>query len=138
MRAEVTQLQEQCVELQESRAEAMRELLELKERYQDELSSAHNDLVVETLSKEGMDRRLSELWTELGKLQAENAAEWGKRERLETEKISLERENKQLRIELHDLQERLESRRSRPLSTIDTDGKLLQQELLDRNKVYIL
>lgn len=138
LRAEVTQLQEQCVELQESRAEAMRELLELKERYQDELSSAHNDLVVETLSKEGMDRRLSELWTELGKLQAENAAEWGKRERLETEKISLERENKQLRIELHDLQERLESRRSRPLSTTDTDGKLLQQELLDRNKVYFL
>ncbi|KAL2746769.1 coiled-coil domain-containing protein 102A isoform X1 [Vespula maculifrons] len=134
LRSEVTQLQEQCVELQESRAEAMRELLELKERYQDELSTAHNDLVVETLSKEGMDRRLSELWTELGKLQAENAAEWGKRERLETEKISLERENKQLRIELHDLQERLESRRSRPLSTTDTDGKLLQQELLDRNK----
>ncbi|KAK2579896.1 hypothetical protein KPH14_007576 [Odynerus spinipes] len=134
LRAEVTQLQEQCIELQESRAEAMRELMELKERYQDELNAAHNDLVVETLSKEGMDRRLSELWTELGKLQAENAAEWGKRERLETEKISLERENKQLRIELHDLQERLESRRSRPISGADADTKLLQQELLDRNK----
>ncbi|XP_014611018.1 PREDICTED: coiled-coil domain-containing protein 102A isoform X1 [Polistes canadensis] len=136
LKVEVTQLQEQCEELQKSRDEAIRELLELKERYQDELSSAHNDLVVETLSKEGMDHRLSELWTKLGKLQAENAAEWGKRERLETEKISLERENKQLRIELHDLQERLESRRSRPLSTTDTelDRKLLQQELLDRNK----
>ncbi|XP_015182069.1 PREDICTED: coiled-coil domain-containing protein 102A isoform X2 [Polistes dominula] len=136
LKLEVTQLQDKCVELQESRTEAMRELLELKERYQDELSSTHNDLVVETLSMEGMDHRLSELWTELGKLQAENAAEWGKRERLETEKISLERENKQLRIELHDLQERLESRRSRPLSTtdIELDRKLLQQELLDRNK----
>lgn len=134
LRAEITQLQEQCIELQESRAEAMRELMELKERYQDELNAAHNDLVVEALSKEGMDRRLSELWTELGKLQAENAAEWGKRERLETEKISLERENKQLRVELHELQERLESRRSRPISSTDADSKLLQQELLDRNK----
>lgn len=72
------------------------------------------------------------------KLQAENAAEWGKRERLETEKISLERENKQLRNELHDLQERIESRRSRPVSTSDSDTRQLQQELLVRNTVCIV
>lgn len=70
------------------------------------------------------------------KLQAENAAEWGKRERLETEKISLERENKQLRSELRDLQDRVE-RRTRPVSSCDTDSKQMQQELLDRNKELV-
>ena len=68
------------------------------------------------------------------KLQAENASEWGKRERLETEKIGLERDNKKLRSEVRDLQERLE-RKGRPLSSSDTDLRHIQQELMDRNKV---
>lgn len=34
----------------------------------------------------------------------ENAAEWGKRERLETEKLALERDNKKMRAEVRDLQ----------------------------------
>jgi coiled-coil domain-containing protein 102 len=41
---------------------------------------------------------------QLERLQAENAAEWGKRERLETDKLTLERENKKLRAEMQDLQ----------------------------------
>ncbi|KAG7189597.1 hypothetical protein KM043_017282 [Ampulex compressa] len=137
LRAEVLQLREQCKELQESREEAMSELLELKYRFQAELSDAQADLIDEASSREGMDRRLSELRTELEKLEAENAAEWGKRERLETEKISLERENKRLRNELHDLQERVLSRRSRPVSTSDTDTRQLQQELLARNMAIL-
>jgi coiled-coil domain-containing protein 102A len=71
---------------------------------------------------------------QLERLQAENAAEWGKRERLETEKLGLERDNKKLRAEIRDLQERLE-RKGRPLSTADTDVRQLQQDLADRNKV---
>lgn len=38
------------------------------------------------------------------RLQAENAAEWGKRERIETDKLALERDNKKLRNEVRDLQ----------------------------------
>lgn len=72
---------------------------------------------------------------QLERLQAENAAEWGKRERLETDKISLERENKKLRNEVRELQERMESRRGRPVSTVHMDSQQLQQELADRNKV---
>lgn len=72
---------------------------------------------------------------QLEKLQAENAAEWDKRERLETKKISLERENKQLRLKVYDLQERMEARRSRPVSITDADTKQLQQELIVRNMV---
>ncbi|XP_043461131.1 coiled-coil domain-containing protein 102A isoform X2 [Leptopilina heterotoma] len=124
-------------ELQDSRTEAIKELLELKEKFQGELNAAQADLIDEASNREGMDRRLAELRTELEKLQVENAAEWGKRERLETEKICLERENKQLRGELRDLQEKVDSRRTRPVSTSDADGRILQQELLDRNKELV-
>ncbi|XP_012279546.1 coiled-coil domain-containing protein 102A isoform X2 [Orussus abietinus] len=134
LRVEVVQLRVQCEELQESKATVTKELMEIKEHFQSELSAAQADLMDEASNREGMDRRLSELRTELERLQVENAAEWGKRERLETEKISLERENKQLRNELRDLQERVDSRRARPVSTSDTDSRQLQQELLDRNK----
>lgn len=69
------------------------------------------------------------------RLQAENASEWGKRERLETDKLALERDNKKLRSEVRDLQERIE-RRGRPLSsTSDTEIRNLQEELIDKNKV---
>lgn len=66
-------------------------------------------------------------------MQAENAAEWGKRERLETEKLSLERDNKKLKSEIRDLQERLE-RRGHPQSSADTELRTLQQELSEKTK----
>lgn len=137
LKAEIMQLRKQCEELQENKAQAMRELLELKDRFHIELSDVQTDLIDEASSREGLNRRLSELRTELEKLQAENAAEWEKRERLETEKILLERENKQLRNELSDLQDWIESRRSRPVSTSDNDTRQLQQELLVRNMTIL-
>ncbi|XP_076762908.1 coiled-coil domain-containing protein 102A isoform X2 [Xylocopa sonorina] len=133
LKLEIIQLRKQCEELEESKAETARELLELKDRFQIELTDVQAGIIDEATSREGMNRRLCELRAKLEKLQAENAAEWGKRERLETEKICLERENKQLRNELNDLQERIESRRSRPVSTSDSDTRQLQQEFLVRN-----
>ena len=66
LKAEVKQLREQCEELSESKAEAMRELSELKERFQLELSDEHiADLMDNTSNGEGMDRRLTELRTEV-------------------------------------------------------------------------
>jgi hypothetical protein len=46
----------------------------------------------------------------------------------------LERENKKMRGELRDAQERLE-RRGRPLTTADTELRHLQQEVSDKAKV---
>lgn len=71
------------------------------------------------------------------RLQAENAAEWGKRERLETEKLALERDNKKLRAELRDMQERIE-KKGRPLSNSDAEMRHLQQELSDKTKVTLV
>lgn len=173
MQGEVQELKERCEDLRTAKQNAVRELLQLQDQHQDQVRLIQLDLQDEASSREGMDRRLADLRTELEALQVEvssldwlknehscqmtmdftenwnhnacfkltyfeiisfkNAAEWGKRERLETEKISLERDNKKLRAEVRDLQERME-RKGRPLSTSDTDVRQLQQDLADRNK----
>lgn len=68
-------------------------------------------------------------------LQAENAEEWGRRERLETEKLNLERENKKLRLQIQDLEEILTRKRRQTASALDTDLKSIQSELFEKNKV---
>ncbi|UYV81204.1 hypothetical protein LAZ67_20000331, partial [Cordylochernes scorpioides] len=74
---------------------------------------------------------------QLEQLQAENAAEWARRERLETEKSSLERENKKMRSHISDLEERVE-RKAKQLSSAAAsdlaDFKSLHLELCDKNK----
>lgn len=69
------------------------------------------------------------------RLQVENAAEWGRRERLETEKLALERDNKKLRAQTEDLEEQLAKKRRQAASALDTDLKAIQNELFERNKV---
>ena len=73
---------------------------------------------------------------QLERLQVENATEWGKRERLETEKLSLERENKKLRTELRDALDRLE-RRIKSQPSADNELRSLQLELANKNKVIL-
>ncbi|KAI4469548.1 coiled-coil domain-containing protein [Holotrichia oblita] len=122
-----------CDELRDAKQEAVRDLLQLQDQHQAELRVMRSDLQEESQSRENLDRRINELRTELERLQAENAAEWGKRERLETEKLALERENKKLRSELRDMQERME-RKGRPMSNADAELRHLQQEVSDKAK----
>lgn len=65
----------------------------------------------------------------------ENAAEWGRRERLETEKLALERDNKKLRSQAEDLEEQLAKKRRQASAALDSDLKAIQTELFERNKV---
>lgn len=114
--------------------EAVRELLTLQESHRAEMRIINNSLAEEVASRENLERRLGELRTELERLQAENASEWGKRERLETEKLGLERDNKKLRTEIRDLQDRSD-RKGRPVPATDVEVRALQQELSERTKV---
>ncbi|XP_073163517.1 coiled-coil domain-containing protein 102A isoform X2 [Lepidochelys kempii] len=106
----------------------------LKELHQDELGRISEDLEDELGARSSMDKKLAELRTEMERLQAENAAEWGKRERLETEKLNLERENKKLRAQIEDLEEVLARKRRQTASALDTDLKTIQAELFEKNK----
>lgn len=69
------------------------------------------------------------------RLQAENAAEWGRRERLETDRLGLERENKKLRAQVGDLEEALARRRRQTASALDCDLRASQAALFEKNKV---
>ncbi|XP_029735632.2 coiled-coil domain-containing protein 102A isoform X3 [Aedes albopictus] len=133
-RLDMQELRDKCEELRAAKQDAVRELLTLQEQHRVEMRITNNSLQEEVAARETLERRLCELRTELERMQAENAAEWGKRERLETEKLNLERENKKLRAECQDLQERLERKGRGPVSNNDTEFRALQQELLDKNK----
>ncbi|XP_066250569.1 coiled-coil domain-containing protein 102A isoform X1 [Euwallacea similis] len=132
--SELHEEREKCDELREAKQEALRQLLSLQDDHEKEIQVIKSDLLEEASSREGMDKKMNDLRAELERLQAENASEWGKRERLETDKLALERDNKKLRNELRDMQERLERKGNRTLNGSDMEIRHLQQEISDKNQ----
>jgi len=72
----------------------------------------------------------------LEKLQAENAQEWAMREKLSSEKLALERENKRMRSEVVRLEDELRERSRPPAAAVDIDMKAVQDELACKTKVF--
>ena len=72
---------------------------------------------------------------QIERLQEENTSEWGKRERLETEKLQLERDNKRLKSIGEDLKGTLG--RKYKASALDRDNELQQalQQIHQLNEV---
>ncbi|XP_040471612.1 coiled-coil domain-containing protein 102A isoform X1 [Falco naumanni] len=134
LEGELSQWKIKYEELNKNKQEVMKQLNILKEIHQDELGRISEDLEDELGARSSMDKKLAELRAEMERLQAENAAEWGRRERLETEKLNLERENKKLRAQIEDLEEVLARKRRQTASTLDTDLKTIQAELFEKNK----
>lgn len=134
LEAELSQWKLKYEELSKSKQEALKQLNLLKEMHQDELGRMSEDLEDELGARSNMDKKLAELRAEMERLQVENAAEWGRRERLETEKLALERDNKKLKAQAEDLEEQLAKKRRQAASALDTDLKAIQTELFERNK----
>ena len=72
---------------------------------------------------------------QLERLQVENASEWQKRERLETDKQTLERENRKLHSQMSDLEEQLQRKQVQAAASVDSDLRTLQFDLSEKNKV---
>ncbi|KAM8894062.1 coiled-coil domain-containing protein 102A isoform 1-T2 [Spinachia spinachia] len=134
LEAELTQWKLKYEELSKTKQETLKQLNLLREMHQDELGRISEDLEDELGARTSMDKKLAELRAEMERLQVENAAEWGRRERLETEKLALERDNKKLRAQAEDLEEQLSKKRRQAASALDTDLKAIQSELFERNK----
>lgn len=134
LEAELSQWKLKYEELSKTKQEALKQLNLLKEMHQDELGRMCEDLEDELGARSNMDKKLAELRAEMERLQVENAAEWGRRERLETEKLALERDNKKLRAQTEDLEEQLTKKRRQAASALDSDLKAIQTELFERNK----
>ena len=146
MQLELLDVKQRLDEVKSVKMEAERLLMSTQESHRQQVNSLRADRRDQAASRETLDRRLAELRAELERLQAENAAEWGRRERLETEKQSLERDNKKLRAAINDLQERMERRGSAGSVTAGSVhgvgggdgcgdiGKQMHDELEKRNK----
>ncbi|KAM9409013.1 coiled-coil domain-containing protein 102A [Pholidichthys leucotaenia] len=134
LEAEVSQWKLKYEELNKNKQEVLKQLNLLKEIHQDELGRISEDLEDELGARTSMDKKLAELRAEMERLQVENAAEWGRRERLETEKLALERDNKKLRAQTEDLEEQLAKKRRQAASALDSDLKVIQSELFERTK----
>ncbi|KAL3243895.1 hypothetical protein MRX96_019485 [Rhipicephalus microplus] len=130
--AELGQLRAKYDELRKSRQDTLKELSQVRAEHQDELECILIDLEDEASGRTCLDKRMTELRAQLVQLQGENAAEWGRRERLETEKLALERDNKNLRASLQEMHECLQRKAQSP--TISPDQKALQAELQHRTK----
>ncbi|XP_044520056.1 coiled-coil domain-containing protein 102A [Gracilinanus agilis] len=134
LEGELSQWKIKYEELNKNKQEVLKQLNILKEMHQDELGRISEDLEDELGARSNMDKKIAELRSEMERLQAENAAEWGRRERLETEKLNLERENKKLRAQIEDLEEVLARKRRQTASALDSDLKAIQAELFEKNK----
>nr|XP_010965591.1 PREDICTED: LOW QUALITY PROTEIN: coiled-coil domain-containing protein 102A [Camelus bactrianus] len=117
LEGELSQWKIKYEELNKTKQEMLKQLSILKEAHQDELGRMSEDLEDELGARSSMDRKMAELRGEMERLQAENAAEWGRRERLETEKLGLERENKKAEA-----------------SALDCDLRASQSALFEKNK----
>ncbi|KFQ89262.1 Coiled-coil domain-containing protein 102A, partial [Phoenicopterus ruber ruber] len=116
LEGELSQWKIKYEELNKNKQEVMKQLNILKEIHQDELGRISEDLEDELGARSSMDKKLAELRAEVRpNPDAGNGAaaggEWGRRERLETEKLNLERENKKLRAQIEDLEEVLARKR---------------------------
>lgn len=132
--AELTTLTGQYEDLKKSRQDAIQEITKLKQWKKDRMDQMASDLEDEATGGSDIDKRLADLRKELERLQAENAQEWALREKLETDKLYLERENKKFRGEISRLEDEL-GRRSRQANVmIDLDMKSMQEELSDKMK----
>ncbi|XP_025116090.1 coiled-coil domain-containing protein 102A-like isoform X2 [Pomacea canaliculata] len=134
LEGELSSLRVKCDEIKQSKQELLQQLTKLREDHENEMGRLTLDLEDESLRTSSMDRRLTELRRELERLQAENAAEWGKRERLESEKQSLERENRKLRSAVADLEEQLQRKHQQAAASVDGDLRALQFDLAEKNK----
>ncbi|XP_006897195.1 PREDICTED: coiled-coil domain-containing protein 102A [Elephantulus edwardii] len=134
LEGELSQWKIKYEELSKTKQEMLKQLNILKETHQDELGRMSEDLEDELGARSSMDRKMAELRGEMERLQAENAAEWGRRERLETEKLGLERENKKLRAQVGDLEEALARRRRQTTSALDCDLRASQAALFEKSK----
>ncbi|XP_041376164.1 coiled-coil domain-containing protein 102A-like isoform X2 [Gigantopelta aegis] len=134
LQAELTAMKSKYEELRQSRQEAAAELSKLRDDHKDEIGRLTQEMEEDTNNRSSMDRRVGELRRELERLQTENASEWGKRERLETEKLALERDNKKMRNQIEDLEEQLERKHQQTSAMVDCDLRTLQFELSEKNK----
>ncbi|XP_038070098.1 coiled-coil domain-containing protein 102A-like [Patiria miniata] len=134
LQKELSVIRNQHDEVRDAKQQVVKELNQMRAEHQRELVRVTSDLDDELNCRSTMDMRISDMRKELERLQAENAMEWGKRERLETEKLSLERDNKKLKAEIIDLKEHLAKKNKQVAADLQMNLKTLEENMLEKHK----
>ncbi|KAM6210555.1 coiled-coil domain-containing protein 102B [Sarcoramphus papa] len=99
-----------------------------------EMEKIENELFLWKWKYEDLRQTKLESLKQLERLQFENTSEWGKRERLEAEKQSLEEENRRLKLQVKEIQGLLEMKNKATLTKLNYDHQNAQSKLLVKNK----
>ncbi|XP_009469581.1 PREDICTED: coiled-coil domain-containing protein 102B [Nipponia nippon] len=99
-----------------------------------EMEKTENELFLWKWKYEELRQTKLESLKQLERLQFENTSEWGKRERLEAEKQSLEEENRRLKLQVKEIQELLEMKNKTTLTKLSCDHQNTQSKMLVKNK----
>ncbi|NWQ88242.1 C102B protein, partial [Burhinus bistriatus] len=100
-----------------------------------EMEKTENELFLWKWKYEELRQTKLESLKQLERLQFENTSEWGKRERLEAEKQSLEEENIKLELQVKEIQGRVEMKNKATVTKSSCDHQNAQSKLLVKNKV---
>ncbi|XP_001633645.2 coiled-coil domain-containing protein 102A [Nematostella vectensis] len=119
-------------ELMANRTGTQEQLTKLRSQFDQEVKSLSADLE-DAYDSPVISKQVKGLRAEIERLQIENSQEWGKREKLESEKLSLERENKKLKHQIEDLESLLSHKTARATKLLDTDMKEIQKKLDEKN-----
>ncbi|XP_050748116.1 coiled-coil domain-containing protein 102B [Gymnogyps californianus] len=99
-----------------------------------EMEKIENELFLWKWKYEELRQTKLESLKQLERLQFENTSEWGKRERLEAEKQTLEEENRRLKLQVKEIQGLLEMKNKATLTKLNYDHQNAQSKLLVKNK----
>ncbi|XP_007956012.1 coiled-coil domain-containing protein 102B [Orycteropus afer afer] len=121
-------------ELRDLKPQNAKEINIFHSQHENEVEGISRDVKEGSKSQNSKDREISELRTELERLQAEHTLEWDQREILETDKQGLERENRRLKVQLRELEELLDRRNKFSANSQGPDFKMPQIELQGKNK----
>ncbi|XP_019330562.1 PREDICTED: coiled-coil domain-containing protein 102B [Aptenodytes forsteri] len=102
-----------------------------------EMDKIENELFLWKWKYEELRQTKLDSLKQLERLQFENTSEWGKRERLEAEKQSLEEENRRLKLQVKEIQGLLKTKNKATLTKSSCDHQNAQSKLLVKDKSEI-
>lgn len=105
LQSDLTTLKLKNEDLKVSQQDYSQELARLRSKHEKEVEELNANLeeAYGSSNRSGNATKINELRAEVERLQVENSQEWSKREKLESDKLNLERENKKLRFQIEDL-----------------------------------
>ncbi|CAK8696135.1 unnamed protein product [Clavelina lepadiformis] len=128
---ELSSVKHKYNEIKEAKQEVLKQMTRIQESHRSEVVRLNQNLEEELENRSFMEKKIHDLREEIERLQEENTSEWGKRERLETEKLQLERDSKRLKSIADELKSSLDRKMKATMEDRDNELRLAHAEIQD-------